>query len=336
MKANFNPLAHFLAFTGASVISDAPVMGEITVANSSQNYAGSLAQDIAGYLAGPTSPDEEARFNLLFPGIQTNDFFQFAKADDEAYLTEADDSDIRNAGASFKRVQYRGSTVTDSTIQKGLTIRVDHKRLAKNGGVIIPGWENKYAATLKKRLIRVDKVRGLALLDAAATNANVVWSSTSNPDGYLRAMVQATRTGSGMMPTHVVIGNAAMQARIDAYEAADRTNAMANHGSYTMEALANYLMAGRVVLEDGIKQTAKGASKADVLGMVCYSYSAEESPIIDDPSNIKRAWTPVLGGGEWGVAIQESAVYTDITVWHDSKIFVPLTAGIRKSTVSLS
>jgi hypothetical protein len=335
MKPNI-ALAHILSFTGASVLSDTPILGEITVANSSQNYAGSLAQDITGYLAGPTSPDEEDRFNLLFPGVQTNDFFQFAKADDEAYLTEADDSDIRNAGASFKRVQYRGTTVTDSTIQKGLTIRVDHKRLAKLNGVIIPGWEQRYAAQLKKRLIRADKVRGLALLDAAATNANVTWSSSSNPDGDLRAMVQLTRTGSGMLPTHVVLGNAAMQARQDAYEAGSRTNELANHAAYTMEALARYLGSRQVILEDGIKQTAKGAAKADVLGLVAYSYSAEESPMLDDPSNIKRAWSPVLGGGEWGVAIQESAVYTDITVWHDSKIFVPLTAGIRKSTVSLS
>lgn len=336
MKAHFNSLAHILAFTGASVASDTPILGEITVANSSQNFAASLAQDIAGYLAGPTSPDEENRFNLLFPGVQTNDMFQFSKADDEAYLTEADDSDIRNAGATFKRVQYRGTTVTDSTIQKGLTIRVDHKRLPKLNGTIIPGWEQRYAAQLKKRLIRADKVRGLALLDAAATNANVTWSSTSNPDGDLRAMVQLTRTGSGMLPTHVVIGNAAMQARIDAYEAAARTNDMANHGSYTMEALARYLGSGQVVLEDGIKQTAKGAAKTDVLGLVAYSYSAEDSPLVDDPSNIKRAWSPVLGGGEWGTAIQEATVYTDITVWHDSKIFIPLTGGIRKITVSLS
>ena len=328
-------LSKFLALTGATLISDTPVLGQITVANSTQNYAGSLAQDVQGYLAGLPSSDEMTMLEALFPGLQTNDFFQFAKADDEAYLTEADDSDIRAAGASFKRVQYKGTIVTDSTQQKGLTMRVDHKTLPKVNGTIVAGWENRYAAALRNRLVRADKVRGIAVLDAASTNVAVTYSATTNPDGLLRAMVQLTRTATGLYPTHCVIGNASWQARIDAYEAAARVaTGVSNHSDYTPEQLARYLMVGRVIIEDGIKQASKGATKTDVLGLVNYSYAANASPIIDDPSNVKRAWSPVTGGGEWAVAIQESAVYTDITVWHESKIFIPITSGIRKTTVT--
>jgi hypothetical protein len=330
-------LNHILALTGATIAGTSPELNQITVANAAQNYAGSLAQDVQGYLAGLPANDEEQLFNLLFPGLQTNDFFQFAKADDEGFLTEADDSDIRGIGASFKRVEYRGTTATDRTRQKGLTMRVDHKTLPKVNGVIVSGWENRYAAALKNRLVRADKVRALALLDASATNVAKVWGASSNPDGDLRGMVSLTRTASGLKPTHMVLGYAAQQLRQDAYEDSTRANhAMSKHADYTLEELARYTGAGRVILEDGIKQTAKGATKADTTGLAAYTYNATESQIMDDPSNIKRAWSPVDGGGEWAVAIQPSTVYTDITVWHESLIFVPYLTGIRKITVSAS
>jgi hypothetical protein len=331
-------LSHFLALTGATLISDTPVLGQITVANAAQNYAGSLAQDVQGYLAGLPSSDESARLELLFPGMLTNDFFQFAKADDEAFLTEADNSDIRAAGSSFKRVQYKGTTVTEATVQKGLTMRVDHKTLAKINGGIVPGWENRYAASLKNRLIRVDIVRGLAVVDAAAVNAAITFSAATNPDGLLRAQAQLSRLGIGdLANVQMVMGNASWQGRQDAYEAAGRVNTgVTNHSDYTEEMLARYLGIKKVIIQDGIKQTVKAGAKGDVLGLVNYSYAVTDSPIMDDPSNIKRAYSPVTGGGEWAVAIQESAVYTDITVWHESLIFAPQTTGIRKTTVTIA
>lgn len=327
----------YLALTGATVLGNSPELGQITVANAAQNYAGSLARDVQGYLAGLPSSDESAMLEALFPGMQTNDFFQFAKADDEAYLTEADDSDIRAIGASFKRVQYKGTTVTDATQQKGLTMRVDHKTLPKIGGEVVAGWENRYAASLKNRLTRADIVRGLALVDAAATNVAITFSAATNPDGLLRAQCQLTRTAIGdLANVQLVMGNASFQGRADAYEAAARANtSLANHAGYSLEELARYLTIKRVILQDGIKQTKKGAAKTDVLGLLNYSYAVTDSPIMDDPSNVKRAWSPVTGGGEWAVAIQEHAVFTDITVWHESKIFVPQSTGIRKTTVTI-
>lgn len=327
----------YLALTGATLAGDAPALGHITAANSAQNYAGSLAQDVQGYLAGLPSSDEQDRLEALFPGMQTNDFFQFAKADDEAYLTEADGSDLRGIGASFKRVQYKGTTVTESTQQKGLTMRVDHKTLPKVNGAIVPGWENRYAAALRNRLIRADIIRGLAVVDAASTNAAITYSAATNPDGLLRAMVQLSRVAIGdLAPVQLVCGNAAHQGRLDAYEAATRANtSLANHAGYSLEELARYLGVARVILEDGMTQAKKGAAKTDRLALVNYSYAVNTSPIMDDPSNVKRAYSPVTGGGEWGVAIQEAAVYTDITVWHESLIFVPQSTGIRKTTVTI-
>jgi len=330
-------LIHFLAATGAGIISETPVLGQITVANSAMNYAGSFHETITGYLAGLPSDDEQDSLDAICPALRTNDFFRFPKADEEAYLTETDDSDIRARGASFKRVQVKGTQVVDETQQKGLTMRVDHKDLAKDGAEIIAGWENAYAASLQRRLVRSDKFRALTMLDAAATNAAVTFSAVTNPDGLLRAMVQATRTATGRYPTHCLIGNASNQGRQDAYEAATRANhALAAHANYSLEELARYLGVGKVVLETGMRQAVKGGAKADALGLVNYSYSAEDMKIQGDPSNIFRAFSPVKGGGEWAVSIQEHDVFTDITVWHESKIVIPQTTGIRKTTVTIA
>jgi hypothetical protein len=329
-------LIHFLLATGASVISETPMLGQITVANSALNYGGSFTETITGYLAGLPSDDETASLEALIPSVQTNDFFRFLKADDDGYLTEADDSDIRARGASFKRVQYKGTQVVDETAQKGLTMRVDHKDLPKANGAVIPGWENMYAMELRKRLLRADKYRGIAAIDAASTNVAITFSAATNPDGLLRAQVQLTRTATGRLPTHCVIGNASWQGRVDAYEAAARVNVGAvNHADYDEAALARYLRVGKVIIEDGMKQSAVGGAKTDQLGLVNYSYSAATSKIMGDPSNVFRAWSPVKGGGEWAVSIQEFDVYTDITVWHESKIVIPQTTGIRKTTVTI-
>ncbi|WAC20987.1 hypothetical protein OVA24_06275 [Luteolibacter sp. SL250] len=327
----------YLTLTGATSGALTPTLGEITVSNAaSMNYGGSLASDVQSYLAGLPASDEEKLLDLLAPPIQTNDFFQFAKADDEFFLTEADDSDIRAIGGSFKKVQFRGTTVTDATQQKGLTMVVDHKTLLKQNGKIVPGWENRLAESLKQRLVRAEIIRVLSVLDAAAVSAAKVWSSATNPDGDIRAMVQATRTATGQSGlATVVMGNAAQQLRQDAYEAAARANhAMANHATYTMEQLASHVGARKVIIEDGIRQTKKGAAKVDRTGLSVYSYIAEPGTQLMDPSNIKRAWCETPFNGKWAVIIKPGAVSTEITVFHESKIFSPITSGIIKRTVS--
>lgn len=336
MKNNHNTMAAILALTGASILGDSPVMGSVTAMNSSQDYGRSIAQELAGYLAGLPSDDEESLLDLLCPSIEGAPFFQYAKSDDEMFLTEADDSDIRAVGATFKRVQYKGTTVTDATQQKGLTMRVDHRTLPTVRGKRKDGWENRFAAALKNRLVRAELIRFLSLLDAAATNTAKVWSAATNPDGDLRAMVQATRTAKGMKPTHLLLGSAAQQLRQDAYEAPARANhAMANHAGYTMEELARYAGAGQVIIEDGVTQVKKGAAKVDRLGLAAYTYSAAPGVILDDPSNFKRVWSPTeFSGAKWAVAVQPNTVFTDITVFHESKIIAPITAGIIKNTVA--
>ncbi|GAA5482060.1 hypothetical protein [Haloferula sargassicola] len=323
----------YFALTGATSMAKTPSLGDIIVSNDQQNFAASLATEVVGYLAGLPSPDEEESLNLLAPLLMTGDFFNFPKAADEAFLTEIDGSDIRAIGGSFKRIEHRGTKVTLGTDQKGLTERVDHRTIPVVNGQRVAGWENRTARGLMNRLTRADKYRALGVIDGAANNNNVVWDAAGNPDADIRAMVQRTRTKTGRLPTHLVVGSAAQMLRQDSYEDAARANhAMARHSEWTMEQLAAYASAGRGYVETGLIQTKKGAAKIDQLGLAVYSYSALAEPSINDPSNIKRTWSPTLSGGRWAVFIQEGAAWTDITVFHQTKIFAPQTAGIEKLT----
>ena len=331
-------LLFFSVMTGATSFGSSPsAFGEIVAVNAASTFAASLAQDISGYLAALPSTDESASLDLIAPPTQTADFFQFAKADDLAYLTEADDSDIRSVGANFKRIQMSGSLVTDATLQKGLTMRVDHRALARVNGVIVPGWENRTAASLKNRLVRAEKVRALSVIDAASNNTPVNWSTTpqtANPDGDIRHMAERSRIDTGMPTTTLMIGSSAQQARQDAYEAGERTNNTTNHAGYTMEQLANYAQVKQAFVETGVKMQKKGATKVVTLGNVAYTYSAQQDASLEDPSNIKRCWSPTMSGGMWMVFVQESSAWTDITVFHQSKVIIPITLGIEKLTIS--
>jgi len=323
-------------FSGA-LISDTPIPGHVTVANSSAYEAANLSQALTAYIAGQPAPDLEKVLDELFPAVEAGRFFEFQKHADDAFITETDDSDIRAPGAGFKRIEYKGSKVSDKVANKGLTYRQDHDGLTRDAnGKLRPGWENAIADNLRKRLIRAEILRGFALLDAGAAASALVWNAASNPDGDLRNGCRASLVGKGVRSTHLVIGDLAWMIRQDAYEAPGRTNDMANHAAYTEQQLASYLGLRYVRREDSLYQTKKGAAKTDILGGIAYIYGAEEGQLLDDPSNIKRVWSPTDAGPRFAVYVDRKTKFTDITVEHYSKFISPITAGIQKRTITAS
>ena len=323
------------SFSGA-LISKEPIPGQITVANSSQYDAANLSTELTSYIAGQPAPEIEQFLDLMFPSVEAGRFFQFQKHDDESFITETDDSDIRPVGASFKRVEYRGSKQTGNVLNKGLCYRQDHDAIMRRPDGSLPtGWENAIVRNLKNRLLRAELLRGIALLNAGSTNANATFDATTNPDGLLRAACRLSLTGKGVRLTHLMMGDVAWQLRQDAYEAAGRANhAMASHAEYDEAELARYLGLKTVRREDSLYQTKKGAGKTDILASLAYIYGAEDSGMIDDPSNIKRIWSPTDDGPKFGVYVDQKRKYTDIIVEHYSVFISPITSGIRKLTIS--
>lgn len=321
-------------FTGA-IISQTALSGQITVANSAQMDAANLSQALTAYIAGAPAPDLEAQLEALFPSIPTGRIAEFLKHGDEAFLTETDDSDIREPGAAFKRIEYNGDKALAKVLNKGLTIRVDHDRLERGpDGALRSGWQQRYVDLLRLRLIRAEILRGFGVLDAAATNLPKTWNAAANPDGDLRASVRLGHTDIGLKPNRIVIGDPAWQLRQDSYEDSTRANhAMANHAAYTTEQLAAYLGVQNVVRHEDLYQVKKNGNKTTIYGHVLI-YNAQAGQTEDDPSNIKRFTSNTDAGGRWGVYVEERAKFTDITVEHYSTFVVPISKGIRKITAS--
>jgi len=328
--------SNIATFSGA-LIAVTAVAGQITVANASAYDSANLSQALTAYLAGQPAPDLEAVLDELFPPVEAGRFFEFQKHNDEFFITETDDSDIRPVNGAFKRVEYRGAKITSKVVNKGLTYRQDHDGLTRDGnGKIRPGWEKAIADNLRKRLIRAELLRGIALLEAASTNTNVTWNAASNPDGDLRNAVRLSLTAKGLRPTHLVLGDLAWMYRQDAYEAGTRDNELANHAEYDEADLARYLGLSKVRREDSLYQSKKGAAKADILSALAYVYSAEQGQLLDDPSNIKRVWSPTDDGQRFAVYVDAKRKFTDITVEHYSTFISPITAGVRKLTIAQS
>lgn len=329
--------ASLCAFTGASF--GAPMPGLVVVANASQFDYGSLSAELTGYQAGLPSPDLEMMLEAMVPSVEGGRRFEFRKSNDEDFITETDDSDIRAEGADFKKVEYRGDVELGSVKNKGLTYVQDHDKLPRTpGGAILPGWENQIATRLRKRLIRAEILRVMAALRTAAGSPTAkVWNAASNPDGDLRALVQGLLTSTGLKPNMLLTGDASWNIRQDAYEASTRANHnMSGHAMWSPEQLASYLGVSRVMKSEDVYQAKKSGTKAQLVTSEAIAYMAEPGLGLDDRSSIKRVTSPTDAGTRFGVYVETKAKFTTITVEHYSTVIVPWASTVGRYTITAS
>lgn len=301
-------------------------VGVICAANEARFTSTHYSEPLTAYTVGWRDPENlDQLIEDLFPSVQVGRRFEFKSAvNAEAFLSEADD--IRAIGSTFKRVEYKGSSVNEKTLNKGLTVRVDHDEELGDG------WREFYVQMLMQRLLRNDLRRGITLVDAASTNAAKTWSSgTPNPDGDVRAALKAGADASGVRGNVVAFGEAAFDLRLDAYEIANTPYA-GRAASMTLEELARKLMVDQVRVVKARYQSSASAKTA-VLASVLYTYLALKGVTKDDPTNVKRFFTPARGG-RFGVYVQEHEKFTDISVEHYSNIVITSTLGVRKITAS--
>jgi hypothetical protein len=320
-----------LALNHAPLHADAGVgqnpAGRICAANESRFTSSHYSDPLTAYTVGWRDPENlDALLDHLFPAVPVGRRFEFKQADnDEAFLSETDD--VRAIGASFKRVEYRGSSVNEKTFNKGLTIRVDHD------DEVGDGWRETYVQMLLQRLLRNELRRGLALIDAASTNTSATWNSSANPDGDVRTALKAGADASGIWPNTVLFGEAAWNLRLDAYEAQNTPYAGRAAAMSKLELAQKYMVDTVEVLKTRYQSAA--AAKSGMLGLAAYGYYALPGLTKDDPSNVKRFLTPARGG-KYGVYVMEHEKFTDISVEMYSNIVITSTRGIRKLTVAAS
>lgn len=290
-------------------------VGIICAANESRFTSGHYSEQLTGYTVGWQDPENiDAILQRLFPEIPIARRFDFKKADNaQAFLSEVDD--IRASSAAFKRVEYSGTSAQGKTLNKGLTIRIDHDDEEDLEAAVQLG-----TSRLMQRILRNDLRRGLTALDSADTNDTATWAAASNPDKDLRDLVKASADATGVFANVVALGELVWHYRLDSYEVPGRQNG-GQRASFTPQQLAQYLMVDLVeVVKARYQSTA--TAKAAVLAARAYAYSAYQGMGKDDPSAVKRFRSSGRGGQRFGVYRKEYEKFTDVSVEHYSNIIV--------------
>lgn len=306
--------------------------GEYYMANSSRFVEANFSEPLTQYALGwRDSGKLEQLLEFLAPRVPTTRRFEFAQAvNSDSFLSETDD--IRAVGGDFKRVEYTSTKATSTTLNKGLTIRVDMDNVTEQ-----PGWRELYTSRLMKRCLRNEARRAYALLSAAATtNTAKTWDTTAakDPDQDVMTQVIAFGDAVGLNPNRAVYGVTAWNKRRTSHRAQATAGGFAAAGMTPSE-VAVYLGLDDLFVSNeryALTLTTKGTVATTNLILL---YLAESGMTNEDPSSIKRFVSPTMGGTPFRVYEQQiNAKLFDITVEYYSQIVVTSTLGLQKLTIS--
>lgn len=301
--------------------------GIIAAANEARFNHAHLSEPLTAYSAGWKDPNNlQGLLDFVAPSVPVARRFEFRKAN-AAEFFYAEDDDVRGIGASFKRVGYTGDAVQSKTLNKGLTIRIDHDE------EVGPDWRERYVGLLIQRLLRNELRRALAALDAATVAVPLVWGSSSNPDKDLRAQLKLAADAGGLRPNRLLFGPAAWDLRQDAFDG-QQTSAAMRVGAFGPEELA------RKLFVDELRVIAPyhhdGATLQAMVAGTIYAFFGLNGLHRDEPSTLKRFVTPTDDGHGFRVYLDEHAKYTDLSVEHYSQVVLTNGTGLRRLSVTAS
>ena len=289
-------------------------MSEIISANENRFSAGNYSEALTAFTVGWVDPENVGRR------------FEFKKSDNaQAFYSESDD--VRAIGAEFKRVSYAGESVNEKTINKGLTIRVDHDEVSGDD------WQERYVQMLMQRLLRNELRRAVKALEtiAASDNSAKSWNASANPDADIRNMLMLAADQSGVRPNRLLFGESAWDLRMTSLESQNSAVAFKGAAMAKDELAGKFMLDGCEVLSS--RYQSAPATKSKILADAVFAFFAQNTLSKDEPSNLKRFYTPTEEGGAFRVYCDEHAKYTDITVEHYSSIVATSALGVRKLTV---
>lgn len=300
--------------------------GVVHAASESRFSATHFSEALTAFSSGYKDPENLGELlEFIAPSVPVGRRFEFKRSNNaEAFLSETDD--VRAIGSSFKRVEYTGQSVNEKTLNKGLTIRIDHDEIVSDD------WQERYVQLLIQRLYRNELRRAIAVLDDASTESIQSWTPQSNPDADLRKMLITATNISGIRPNRLLIGEAAWDSRVTTYEAKE-ANASFRSADMTPNDLARKLLIDEAKIIRARYQSHPN-KKSQIAGNSIYAYFAQPAVTKDEPSNLKRFITPVDTGSAFRVYIEEQSKYTSISVEHYSNIVVTSDLGIQKITIS--
>ncbi len=301
------------------------------LSNESRLTEAHYQQPLVDYVAGHSdSQGSRELLDRLFPRVDVGRRFEYKKQpNSEAMLSE--DDDIRTIGSDFKRIEVKGESVVAKTYNKGLMIRLDKDNYPIGSATT----NERIAAKLMERLYLNDLRRGLAaLLAIDGTGTAKTWNSSAVPDGDVASLIASTGDGSGTDPNVIVYGRGAWLLRYSALLAQSTAGGFAG-AMMTPEQLAGILGVDSAVVVKQRYATAKTAtSKTRVLNNYVIATYIEPSPMVDDPSSVKRFTSPVDQGGDLAVHVIDTPKFVDIIVEHYSYLVATVSEGTKRLNIS--
>jgi hypothetical protein len=302
--------------------------GVVCVANESRFNSANYSEPLTAFTVGwKDGENMEDLLNFIAPIVHVGKRFEFKKADNvQAFLSETDD--VRAVGSAFKTVDFSGTSVMAKTINKGLTVRVDHDDVAADG------WQERYVQLLLKRLYRNELRRAISAFNAATTPIPRVWGGETgsiNPDGDIREILSSAADISGVRPNRIIFGEGVWDLRSSVYDN-QSTAAAQRAATLTMEGLARKFFVDEIRVFSARYQSSPTA-KSMIVGNDVYLFYTQNEIVKDEPANIKRFVTPI-DGGNFRVYLEEHSKFTDISVEQYSNIIITAESGIKWVTVT--
>jgi hypothetical protein len=305
--------------------SSNPGLDSVTFANEKSFESGNYSEALTAFAVGWNDAEPLCQLlDFIAPAVPVARRFEFKRSDhSEAFLSEIDD--VRAEGAAFKRVAYTGESVCSKTLNKGLTVRIDHDEIVSDD------WQERTVQKLLARLYRSELRRAMeALVLVCGEGIELKWSdaNANGPDADVLKAILDGGGASGVMPKCALFGRKAWQLRHQYYASQDKAGAFAGL-LLPPEGLATHLGLDAVRLA---KERLEGASGTSYCHNVLL-FNAERYLGKDDASNLKRFITPTPEGN-FRVFVETHAKYTDISVEHYSHIVNTSSLGAVRLIIS--
>lgn len=304
--------------------------GVVTRINADLLTEGTYRESLTNFAVGFPGVDFARDLEVLAPGVQVANRFDYKAFDNaEAFYSEVSD-DLRAPRGDFKEVEFTCEEVTAKTANRGLQVVVDRDQVRNN-----PNWEQQYTQMLLTRLRLNQLRRAIALLSAGSTNAAKTWDTSDgkNPDGDIRTELKTAHTAAGVRPNRVAYGPTAWDLRVSSHEAQDNAGGHAA-AQRDEKALARYLNLEEVLICQARYSTSASA-KSEALSNLVLMFNALKGATVEDPSNIKRFWSPCDNGMElmvhrYDIGAKKMALAVELY----ELLKLTSTLGLRKGTIS--
>jgi len=296
-------------------VSGGRTPGILCAANEASFAETFMSQPLTTFVAGlPAEAGVEEMLDFVAPPVPCGRRFEYRGfGTTQQMLSETDD--VRGIGANFKTVEFKGDLTSARTVNKGLAFIGDLDIVGE-----IPNWEQLYAGWLRGRVLRNDLRRAFTALLALHAGATAKWitSPVTDPDTDLLDLVESLGDNVGLDANAMVFGAQAWNYRVKNLRSTASAGGFAS-SMWTPQQVGEWLGLSEGTRKSTHRYAVGTGDKTRMLGTYAVAFHRSGSPVMEDPSSVKRFVTTT--GGAFQVYRRElSAKLVEISIGHYSNI----------------